>query len=94
MDKNRFTIAELEKQCEEAQKNFELLSKQLEKQKREEEEKKMAELVAQKAARKKEVDTAYDTFLELRRAYMNDYGHYFYDTTNSAGDSFLTWWLS
>lgn len=91
---NKFTIDELEKQCKEAEKRFKHLQVQLERQKKEEEDQKVAELAANKPARKKEVDEACENFLALRRAYMKDYGSYDYTTDDgytSLFDIFRLW---
>lgn len=91
---NKFTIDELEKQCKEAEKKFKLLQAQLERQKKEEEKQRAAELAANKSTRKKEVDDACENFLELRKAYMRDYGSYNYTTDDgytSLFDIFRLW---
>lgn len=53
-----------------------------------EEEKRKAELAEMQKARKEEVDLAYRDYLELRSAYLKDYGHYTYSfITNDKHDS-------
>ena len=53
-----------------------------------EEEKKKLELEESKKERKAEVDAAYRNYLELRSAYLKDYGHYTYSfITNDKHDS-------
>ncbi len=76
MATKKTNISELEQQCLEAKKNFELLQKQLEVAKKEEEEEKRAKLEAEKATRKKEIDDAFETYKKLLTAYMDDYGVY------------------
>jgi hypothetical protein len=85
-NKKEFTSEELAKACEEAKKNFEKLNEQYLKAKREEEEEKAAQLALEKEARKKEVDEAYDKYLELLSAYVKDYGSY--STTAYSDDWF------
>lgn len=52
--------------------------------KQQEEAKKAAEVkkLAEKAARKKEVDDALDKAMQLRNAYIKDYGCYVYDNND------------
>lgn len=52
--------------------------------KQQEEAKKAAEVkkLAEKAARKKEVDDALDKAIQLRNAYIKDYGCYVYDNND------------
>lgn len=75
-EKRMFTIAELEKQCEKARQAYERLNEQLQTQKKEEEEKRKAQLAAEKEARKKEVDDAFDKYVKLSKAFEKDYGYY------------------
>lgn len=49
--------------------------------KAEEEKRKKAELEKAKEARKEEVDLAYKKYLELRGAYLKDYGSYAYSSS-------------
>lgn len=53
-------------------------AKCIEKRKVEEEKRKKAELEEAKKARKEELDLACKKYLELRNAYLKDYGHYTY----------------
>ena len=62
-----------------------------EKKRVEEEKRKAEELKAVKDARKKEVDDAFDKWVELRNAYQNDYGNY--DLTRKYDDKFPFWFL-
>lgn len=62
-----------------------------EKKRVEEEKKKAEELKAAKDARKKEVDDAFDKWVELRNAYQNDYGSY--ELTRKYDDKFPFWFL-
>lgn len=80
--KKEFTIEELQKQRDEAKKNFERINAQLEKQKKEEEELREAKLALEKDARKKEVDQAITKCKELIKAYMHDYGLYSFTSTD------------
>ena len=52
------------------------------KRKEEEEKRKKDELAEAKKARKEEVDLACKKYLELRSAYLKDYGHYTYSQSN------------
>ena len=74
--KKNLTVEELTKACAEAESTFEALKKQLKQAKQEEEERKRAELALVKESRKKEVDAAFDKWLELHQAYLVDYGDY------------------
>ena len=75
MATKKTNISELEQQCLEAKKNLEVLQKQFEIAKKEEEEKKRAKLEAEKQKRYEEVIDAYDKFVSLKTAYINDYGY-------------------
>jgi hypothetical protein len=57
--------------------------------KQQEEAKKAAEVkkLAEKAARKKEVDDALDKAMQLRNAYIKDYGCYVYDNNDVHNES-------
>ena len=72
----KMNIEELKKQCLEAEKNFKILHEQLAQMMKEEEETKQAKLRAEKEARRKEVDDAFNKYIELHKAYEKDYGHY------------------
>ena len=56
-----------------------------------EEEKRKQELEAAKQSRKEEVDVAYRKYLELRGAYLKDYGHYTYSFINRDGNNSNDW---
>ena len=75
-DKKEFTIEELQKQCYEAQKTFEQLSRLIEEKKRDEEKLREAKLAKEKDARKKEVDESISKCRMLIKEYTNDYGVY------------------
>ena len=83
-NKKDLTIEELTKQCEEAKKNFETLSEQLKKAKKEEQERREAQLALEKETRKKEVDDALANYRTLVNAYIKDYGVYESITTASS----------
>lgn len=78
--KKELERTDLEKQCEEARKNFERLSALLEEQRKKEAEEKKVKLAAEKDARYKEVIYAYDNFEELRSKYVDDYGSFTFET--------------
>lgn len=59
-----------------------------EKKKAEEKKKREEMLAAEKEARKKEVDEALVKYKTLLRAYMRDYGMYFYASDDDAFDIF------
>lgn len=86
--KKEYTIEELQKQCEEAKKNFEHFNKLIEEKKREEEELREAQLTLEKETRKKEVDDAIAKCKELVKAYMHDYGIYAFKSTDD--DAFFS----
>ena len=85
--KKTINVEELKKQCEEAKKNFETLSKQLKEAEKEEAERKEAELALKKESRKAEVDKAYETYRKLVNDYVNDYGSY---STVTGSDGFIS----
>ena len=76
MIKNEMTIEELEKEYEQLNKQRDNVSKILNERKKAEEEKKKAELAAVKEARYKEIQDAEKKFIELKTAYIKDYGSY------------------
>lgn len=59
------------------------------KKKREEEERKQAELALKKETRKKEVEEALDNYLQLRKAYIKDYGSILIANTS---DDWVPWY--
>ena len=77
MATKKINISELGQQCLEAEKNFKALSKQLEAAKKEEEEAKKAKLEAEMQERHDEVVRAYKKFLDLKDAFVNDYGYFY-----------------
>jgi hypothetical protein len=74
--KKEFTIEELEKAYEEHKLETDALKKKIEEMKQEEEERKKAQLALEQETRKKEVDAAFDKYIELKNAYVKDYGRY------------------
>ena len=90
--KKDLTIEELEKAREEAKKHFDLLDKQLKNAQKEAEEIKQKELIATRDSRKKEVDDAFNKWVELRKAYEADYGNYIF-VSNSDGNKFPFWFF-
>ena len=91
-NKKDFTIEELEKQCEEAKKNFETLNEQLKTAKREEEEKKKAELALQQENRYNEIKDVGKHFNELCKTYVEDYGHLTFESSSENYDWFPSFW--
>jgi hypothetical protein len=88
------TIEELEAQYDEMNEQRKRLAAKIKMKKREEEERKVAQLALDKEKRKEEVDKACEKFLELRKAYMRDYGSYNYTTDDgytSLFDIFRLW---
>lgn len=59
--------------------------------KAEEEKRKKAELEEAKKARKEEVDAAYRNYLELRSAYLKDYGHYTFSFLRNGENESSDW---
>lgn len=78
--KKELERTELEKQCEEARKNFERLSALLEEQRKKEAEEKKVKLAVEKDARFQEVIDAYKHADKLRDAVVEDYGYFTYET--------------
>lgn len=72
MSEKKLTTEELTRQYEEAKKVLNDINAQLEERKREEQE----ELRLQEKMRRKEVDDAFDKYIELLKAYEKDYGTY------------------
>ena len=62
-----------------------------EKRKTAEEEKRKNELAEAKKARKEEVDAAYRNYLELRSAYLKDYGHYTFSFLRNGENESSDW---
>lgn len=86
--KKEYTIEELECQYKLAEEKANTIRKQIEQKKKEDEERREAQLAIEKDARKKEVDEALATYQTLLRAYMHDYGAYFYTSNNDTFDMF------
>jgi hypothetical protein len=74
--KKDFTIEELKKMYEDSLKESNTLGEMLRQKEKDEEDRKKAQLALEKEARKKEVDEAFDTYNELLKAYIKDYGSY------------------
>ena len=74
------TIKELEEEYARINEERQNIERILKKKKQEEEERKIAQLALDKKKRKEEVDKVCKQFLELRNAYMRDYGSYNYTT--------------
>lgn len=56
-----------------------------------EEEKRKQELEEAKKTRKEEVDAAYRNYMELRSAYLKDYGHYTYSFLSRDSNEVDVW---
>lgn len=82
----KYTVEELEQQCLEAEKHFKFLHEQLDKAKKEEEETRQEKLRAEKEARIKEVNEAFEKWDELRKRFISDYGYYSTSTSESFKD--------
>lgn len=76
MAKTEKTLEQLFEELQEANKAYELAKKLDEQKKKEEEERKKAELAAVKEKRYQEVTDAEKKYIELRNAYLKDYGTY------------------
>ena len=70
------TLEELKVEAELAQKSYELAWKAEEQKKKAEEEKKKAKLAAEKEKRYQEIQDAEQKLIELKTAYIKDYGSY------------------
>ena len=88
--KREMTLEELQKQCEEAKKNFEALNEQLNKVKKEEEERKRAKLEADKDSRYKEIEEVSDHLNNLIKNYVNDYGTFSFTRSYLNDDTSLS----
>lgn len=82
-NKNK-SLAELKEELEQAKKAYELVQQFYEKKEQEEAEKHKAKLVAEKEARKAEVDACIAHCKELVKAYINDYGDYSFISNEDA----------
>ena len=70
------TLEQLQEELIQAQKAYDAAKKLDEQKRKEEADRKKAELAAVKEMRYKEVRDAENKFIELKTAYMNDYGVY------------------
>ena len=88
MAKKEFTIEELQAQ-------YEALGIEIEARKKAEAEEREAKLAAEKEARRTEIETLEEKLIELREAYIKDYGSY--HTTRSYDEDiiapFLHWFF-
>lgn len=75
MNENK-SLEELAKDLEQAKQAYEFIQHCYNTKAKEEAEARKAQLAAEKEARHKAVEDAYDIYLELRRAYVKDYGSY------------------
>lgn len=87
-EKREMTFEELQKQCEEAKKNFEALNEQLNKVKKEEEERKRAKLEAEKNTRYKEIEEVSKHLNQLISDYTKDYGRFSFTRSYSNNDDY------
>lgn len=86
MATKKTSIADLEQQYLEAEKNFHLRREQFEAAKKEEEEVKRVKLAEEKQKRYGAVMDAYEEFEKLKTEYINDYGCFSFESTTSSGD--------
>ena len=82
-EKREATFEELQKQCEEAKKNFEALNEQLKKAQQEEEKRKKEQLAEEKDLRYKEIESASDYLHQLIERYKKDYGSFSFSRSYS-----------
>lgn len=88
MVNKKINIAELEKQCLEAEKISKTLREQFEAAKKEEEEAKKVKLEAEKQKRYDAVVDAYNKFETLRTKFVDDYGSFTFKTQSKNFDWF------
>ena len=74
--KREMTLEELQKQCKEAKKNFEVLNEQLKKVQQEEEKRKKEQLANEKDIRYEEIELASKHLNDLIQKYIDDYGSF------------------
>lgn len=86
MSDKKFNIKELEEQYFEAEMNLDAIKEKLDKAKKEEEEARLERLRAQKDARQKELDEAFEKWDQLRKEFIRDYGYYSTSTSESFKD--------
>lgn len=79
---------------EELEAKYKALGEELEVRKKAEAEERNAKLRAERDARYKEVIHAYENFEELRSKFVEDYGHFTFETSNKKGDSHSWFWNS
>ena len=94
MATKKIDIAELEKQCLEAEKISKTLREQFEAAKKEEEEEKRAKLEAEKQKRYDAVIDAYNRFADLKSKFVDDYGSFMFKTTNGRYNEMPDWVLA
>ena len=86
--KKEYTIEELEAQYKKAEESQKALKQTIEQKKKEEKELKEAQLMLTKESRKKELDGAFENYMTLLEAYINDYGIYSCTTDEGIFDLF------
>ena len=94
MATKKTSIADLEQQYLEAEKNFHLLREQFEAAKREEEEAKRAKLEAERQQRYDAVIDAYNQFETLRNKFRDDYGSFVFKTEKAGKNGSHDWYWS
>lgn len=84
---NDMSIEEMEQIKDNLLKEYNTISASLNKKKKAEAEEKKAQLEQEKEARRKEVDDAYNRYINLKNKYLKDYGVYSTPTLGSF------WWM-
>lgn len=87
-NKKDLTLEELRKMYEDSLKESNTLGEMLKQKEKEEKDRKRTQLALEKETRKKEVSDAFNNYIKLRDAYVEDYGSYTL-TTSGTNDSFL-----
>ena len=82
-EKREMTLEELQKQCKEAKKNFEVLNEQLKKVQQEEEKRKKEQLANEKDVRYEEIELASKHLNDLIQKYIDDYGSFSFSRSYS-----------
>ena len=72
------TLEQLQEELLQAQKAYDIAKKLDDQKKKEEEERKKAELAAGKEKRYQEIKEAEKKLIELKKAFIEDYGSYYY----------------
>lgn len=72
------TLEQLQEELLQAQRAYDIAKKLDDQKKKEEEEKKKAELAAVKEKRYQEIKEAEKKLIELKKAFIEDYGSYYY----------------